>query len=814
MKDLRIVIVTWNAQDCLLKCLESLPAACEGLDWDCIVVDNNSSDETVSIASEVGRRDARIDLIKNKTNTGFAYACNQGAANHNAKYILSLNSDTVCPAKSLTQLVSAANRNPSAGIIGPKLIEPDGSYQPSVHRFPTLKDQSLILLKMHHVFKRAPSLQRYFAQDLDLKHPQAVDQVMGACFLVRATCWDQLKGMDTLYWIWFEEVDMCKRAVEQGWKVWYEPTVSIVHHGGLAFTKVFTFRRQQYFNDSLRKYIKRWYGFWAWLAISVLAPVALAMSAILTVFNVAPATKNLLRQSSIRLQHNHKTDLFVRWIACILALELASALAQGHSTVNGVLTIIAGIVLAWVSYKRPAIGIAVVLTELMIGGFGYLLNLPLNVFVRGISLRMVLMAGFFIGWGLNAISAQVWKHWKIKELLILQVWVFVGGMLLGGLFRGIQTDQTHIFQDINAWLFLLYFVPVLDVAHRYARDLKKQTLNSFFASVIWLPIKLLSVFYVFTHGLIISDWLYTWIRDTRVGEITPLGDFAYRIFFQSTVYGALAIIFAFVWWIQSGAWRSKLERKLNDSYDVRVRLLLLLTVTLSGMATLLSLSRSFWLGLTVGLFSVMFIAVFAKKGERLKSKILKISKATLTGLACLSCAIGLITFVWQLPIPHAPSGSVWDLFTGRASTGDSAAASRWNLWPAMWKEIKTEPILGHGLGATVTYKSQDPRVLLTNPDGMYTTNAFEWGWLGFWVKFGIFGVLIMGWLMISIAWRGWKSDYAWWIRAGIVAGTAAITVIHFWTPYLDHPLGFAWILGVEGLLAIKRDEEKAHGVLV
>ncbi|MFA6504214.1 MAG: glycosyltransferase [Patescibacteria group bacterium] len=813
MKDLRIVIVSWNAQDYIARCLESLPAACEGLSWDCIVVDNNSSDRTVEVVTGISKKNAKIDVIINKTNFGFAYACNQGAANHNAKYVLLLNADTECPAESLAHLVAAANRNPEAGIIGPKLVDPDGSYQPSVHRFPTLRDQSLILLKLHHVFKRATSLQKYFALDLDLKLPQSVDQVMGACFLVRADCWEQLKGLDTLYFVWFEEVDACKRAIQKGWKVWYEPTVAVVHHGGLAFARDFSFRRQQYFNNSLRKYMKRWHGFGAWIVITAIAPFSLAMSAVLTVFKVAPATKRLLRDSSQNSKF-HIPNTLSKWFILIFALELISAVAQGHLILNGIIAVIAGLTVTWLSYKRPAVGLAIVLTELMIGGFGYLLNLPLNLFVRWVSLRMILMAGFIGGWGLNAMISKVWKYWKTKELFILQVWVFVGGIVLGGFIRGLQTGQHFIFQDINAWFFLLYFIPVLDVAHRFADDLKKQVSNSSVAALLWLPIKVLLTFYVFTHALPIADWFYTWVRDTRVGEITPIGDFAYRIFFQSTIYGALAISFVFAWWIEKGAWRSKDDRKQNDIVETGVRILSLVTVTLCGAAIFLSLSRSFWLGLSVGLFSIAMLGLTSVKNSNLKTNLFKILKAVMVGMAACVCALGLIFFVWRLPIPNAPSGSIWDLFIGRASTGDPASASRWNLWPAMWQQIASEPILGHGLGSTVTYRSQDPRVLQTNPDGMYTTSAFEWGWLSFWIKFGIFGILIMGWLMISIAWRVWKSDYDWWIRVGVVGGTIAISVVHFLTPYLDHPLGFAWIIGIEGLLAVKREKETPHVVLL
>ena len=95
MRDLRIVVVSWNVADLLERCLLSLPSACQGLDWDCVVVDNDSADQSTAVVRKIMDLDERFDLIINQENTGFAHACNQGAANHHARYVLLLNPDTV-----------------------------------------------------------------------------------------------------------------------------------------------------------------------------------------------------------------------------------------------------------------------------------------------------------------------------------------------------------------------------------------------------------------------------------------------------------------------------------------------------------------------------------------------------------------------------------------------------------------------------------------------------------------------------------------------------------------------------------------------
>jgi hypothetical protein len=383
----------------------------------------------------------------------------------------------------------------------------------------------------------------------------------------------------------------------------------------------------------------------------------------------------------------------------------------------------------------------------------------------------------------------------LKELAILEVWIFVLGMFIGGLARGLQLNQPFIFADANAWIFLLYIIPVLDVAHRFGPQLKKYVTGSALASLIWLPIKILAVFYVFTHGLGILDWLYVWIRNTRVGEITDLKNGFYRIFFQSAVYSALALPFVTAWWIE----KKDLSRKGE-----------ILTIALGGLcgaALLLSLSRSFWLGAVVSIILILAFGIHrALKYGGFKNFSLALAK----GFLAAAVSFFIILVAWRLPIPHAVPGSRFDFFGSRATVSDPASASRWNLLSPMLEKIWQEPVLGSGLGSTVTYKSQDPRILEQSPNGITTTYAFEWGWLGLWIKFGIFGLLVMGWLLISIVWRVWKSNYSWWIRVGVLSGTFGLAVIHFFTPYLDHPLGFAWIIGVEGLLALRREELEPH----
>ncbi|MDF1497152.1 MAG: glycosyltransferase [Patescibacteria group bacterium] len=831
MKDLHIIIVSWNIRADLERCLKSLPEACEDLDWECVVVDNNSQDDSVEMIKHVFAGEDRIDLLVNHHNLGFAAACNQGAVQHKARYVLLLNPDTVCPPRSLTDLVQKMEFNPNAGIMGPKLLNHDGTYQQSVRRFPTLLNQILILLKLHHLLPWLPPLKKYFADDIDPNKPQSVDQVMGACFLVRAGCWDEMHGLDGRYFIWFEEVDACKTAQKNNWLVLYEPSVAVMHHGGRAFAKAFTVKKQRYFNDSLRKYILKWHGRTAWLLITLIHPIALFLALGVSVFKkikskfsnedvfISQKPNERIKKFDLKKVPKKIIDLSCRrdvrdiyfWLGGIFLLEFLSFATLHTTLLRSALTVIVAVVVAILAYKQPAKALAIVGAELWIGGFGYLFAIAMPGLEMGLSLRMALMAGFGVGWGINALKSQIWRFWRLTELFIVQIWVLVAIMILAGLFNGLLRGQPFIIQDANAWAFLLYFIPVLDIAHRYKNNLIRHIKAAFVASVIYLPIKALIIFYIFSHGIILlADPLYTWIRDTRVGEITPAGGNVFRVFFQSAIYSVITGFFLVAFWVQQN-FKQPAKNQANDPqkysdfslapcYVPRYAIGFLWVLSVSMI--LLSLSRSFWVGTFAGVLTVFILSIIKIKNFPWTAFL----KSGAGAIGALLILAGILYF----PFPKVGDVSLASMLKDRGTVTDAAGSSRWNLLPAMWSKIVADPIIGSGFGSTVTYQSQDPRVLKDNPDGNYTTYAFEWGWLSLWIKFGIFGPLIIALLIVSLAWRTWQSKYDWWIRTGVISTLVGIATIHIFTPYLDHPLGFVVLLALEGMLAIDRENQLSN----
>ncbi len=272
--DLSIVIVNWKVKDLLRQCLASVYRQ-QGVSFEVFVVDNDSRDGSAEMVRE---EFPQATLIANDRNLGFAAANNQALRQSRGDFALLLNPDTDCGDGMFAQMVAWMRQNPHAGIMGPRVRNVDGTVQHSVRRLPTLLSQSLIILKLHHVFPRLPALRRYFAADFDYAKAAPVDQVIGAAFLIRRSLLDAVGMLDERYFIWFEEADYCKRAKDAGFQVWYAPVADVVHRGGESFGQVFSPVKQRYFDASLRTYFRIHHGMPSYLILTALHPLAMALA--------------------------------------------------------------------------------------------------------------------------------------------------------------------------------------------------------------------------------------------------------------------------------------------------------------------------------------------------------------------------------------------------------------------------------------------------------------------------------------------------------------------------------------------------------
>jgi len=252
--DISIVIVSWNVANLLQKCLYSIYQNSADLSLEIFVVDNASSDNTIKMIKDSF---PEVELIENKKNFGFARANNQAIKKARGEYILLLNPDTEILNDNLKKSFQFMRVNQECGVMGPKMYFADQNLQPSVRKFPTFWPIFLMLIKAPKFFNQLKSIDNYLCVDFDYSKKQEVDQVMGAFMMISKKVLDRIGLLDERFFIWFEEVDLCKRIWDGGYKVIYNPEIEIIHHGGKSFsqqgivTKQFTF-----FKSALKYFLK------------------------------------------------------------------------------------------------------------------------------------------------------------------------------------------------------------------------------------------------------------------------------------------------------------------------------------------------------------------------------------------------------------------------------------------------------------------------------------------------------------------------------------------------------------------------------
>lgn len=255
--DVSIIIVSWNVKHLLKQCLNSIFQNMENLKVEIIVVDNASHDGSAQMIAE---EYPDVVLIANKENAGFAKANNQALMRSHGDYLLLLNPDTIMRPGNLNAAVRQIQVNPKIGILGCKTLNPDLTLQPSVRKFPTFWPIFLILTKIAKILPRLKALNEYFAVDFDYSLSQPVDQVAGSYMLITRRLIDEVGLFDENFFYWFEEVDLCQRAYDGGWLVYYDQKPEVIHYGGQSFKQEMTLKKQLVFFQSAWYYFKK-HGF-------------------------------------------------------------------------------------------------------------------------------------------------------------------------------------------------------------------------------------------------------------------------------------------------------------------------------------------------------------------------------------------------------------------------------------------------------------------------------------------------------------------------------------------------------------------------
>ncbi len=249
-----IVIVSWNVHDLLEKNLLQLDALrSDVLPFEVFVVDNGSRDGSARMVRE---RFPHVHLIQNDYNAGFAKACNQALHLATGDVILLLNPDMCVLPGALEKTYTELMERKDIGVLGVKLLNDHDAIIPSVRRDPHLRDQLSVALKLPHVFSKI--LDRYVCKDLDLAVSHDVEQVRGSYFAFRREILERIGMFDERFFLWFEEVDFCKRARLYGLRVRYCADATCRDFVGRSFVQVSFWKKQRMFFSSAAKFFWKW----------------------------------------------------------------------------------------------------------------------------------------------------------------------------------------------------------------------------------------------------------------------------------------------------------------------------------------------------------------------------------------------------------------------------------------------------------------------------------------------------------------------------------------------------------------------------
>lgn len=229
--ELSICILTLNAQPYLLNCLESIKTHAGSLNYEIIVADNGSIDNTVDTLKE---KYPEIALIKYKENLGFAKPNNEAMRlARSEKYILLLNPDTIVYESSLQNLVDFAEQHPQAGVIGPKVLNDDGTFQKHCKRGEARPWETFAyFLGLSKLFPKVKFFSGYLQTHLDENQTHEVPAISGCCMLIRRETLNEIGNLDEDFFAYQEDTEYCVRARKAGWKVYYTPVAQITHLGG------------------------------------------------------------------------------------------------------------------------------------------------------------------------------------------------------------------------------------------------------------------------------------------------------------------------------------------------------------------------------------------------------------------------------------------------------------------------------------------------------------------------------------------------------------------------------------------------------
>jgi len=285
--DLSIIIVSWNVKKKLNQCLAHLFLSRTNFSFEVFVADNGSRDGSAEMVAE---EFPEVKLIANGGNLGFARAVNQGFRQATGEFIFLLNPDTFVFPETIDNWLHWLKINRRVGLSGCRLVDKENvDIKGQARKFPNLFNQLAIVLKLPYLFPRI--LDKYLCLNFDYYRASLVDSVRGSALIVRRSALEEAlpyarlqagELLDERFFVWFEDVDLCRtfKAAEQ--EVWYTSAASCYDLVGQSFAQLPRIKAQKFFRDSMLKYFKKWKPAWQYYILWLAWPVGMILTYIFT----------------------------------------------------------------------------------------------------------------------------------------------------------------------------------------------------------------------------------------------------------------------------------------------------------------------------------------------------------------------------------------------------------------------------------------------------------------------------------------------------------------------------------------------------
>lgn len=254
---LSIIITSWNTKELLRACLQSIRLYPPSVPFETIVVDNASKDSSCEM---VENNFPEVLLVQNNVNTGYARGNNLGFHKSKGDYVLLLGSDTEVLPGTIQRMVDVIESKPSVGIIACRLQLPDGRVQHSCKKFPTVANAMAMYCSLHYLNKK------YLMSDFDHKTEKEIDQPDATCVMIRRSALRD-RIFDERFSILYNDVDLCHRIKNQGWKILFIPDVSVIHHGSQS-TKQASPKVRLVMYQNILLYYQQYFGMYARIMLS------------------------------------------------------------------------------------------------------------------------------------------------------------------------------------------------------------------------------------------------------------------------------------------------------------------------------------------------------------------------------------------------------------------------------------------------------------------------------------------------------------------------------------------------------------------